>query len=81
MKTVKVSGKGQISIPKDIRISIGIDKGDELVIVQSGDKIMIIKGSKIAEGLVDDFSDMEIYAEESLKDIWDNDEDEVWNKL
>jgi len=38
IKTVKVSEKGQIAIPKDIRIDIDIEKGDELIIVQSGNK-------------------------------------------
>ena len=78
---VKVSEKGQIAIPKDIRVEIGIDKGDELVIIQSGNKIVMIKSSKVVENLLDDFSDMVTHAEESFKDIWDNDEDEIWNKL
>ena len=81
MKMVKVSEKGQIAIPKDIRVEIGIDKGDELVIIQSGNKIVMIKSSKVVENLLDDFSDMVTHAEESFKDIWDNDEDEIWNKL
>jgi len=81
IKTVKVSEKGQIAIPRDIRISIGIGKGDELIIIQSGDRIMMIKSPDVVKDLVDDFSDMMIHTEDSLKDIWDNDEDEVWNNL
>ena len=81
IKTVKVSEKGQIAIPKDIRITIGIDKGEELVVIQSGNKIMISKASDVVREIADDFSDMLIHSEENLKDLWDNNEDEIWNNL
>jgi len=42
---------------------------------------MMVKSMKVMKNLVDDFSDMTIHAEQSLKDIWDNDEDEIWNNL
>ena len=31
--------------------------------------------------MIDNFSDMTFHTKQSLKDIWDNDEDEVWNNL
>jgi len=44
IKTVKVSDKGQIAIPLDIRKINGINKGDNLIIIQEKGKILIEKG-------------------------------------
>lgn len=74
VKIIKVSDKGQISLPVDIRKSIGIDVGDELIITRSGETICL---KKVKE---DDFSDLLKLSEQSLKEIWDNKEDEIWNK-
>ncbi|PIN80961.1 AbrB/MazE/SpoVT family DNA-binding domain-containing protein [Candidatus Woesearchaeota archaeon CG10_big_fil_rev_8_21_14_0_10_34_8] len=41
IKTVKVSDKGQIAIPKDIRRAAKIKKKDTVLIIQEGDKILI----------------------------------------
>ncbi|MBS3157552.1 AbrB/MazE/SpoVT family DNA-binding domain-containing protein [Candidatus Woesearchaeota archaeon] len=77
IKTVKVSDKGQIAIPLDIRKINGINKGDNLIIIQEKGKILIEKAS---ERIKDDFSDILKISEKSLKEVWDNKEDEVWNQ-
>ena len=79
IKTIKVSEKGQISIPLKIRESIGIYRGDELVLVQDGEKILIEKSEKISKQIKDDFKDIPYYNEKSLKEIWDNVEDDIWS--
>ncbi len=42
---------------------------------------MSVKILKNKENLVDNFSDMEIHAEESLRDIWDNKRDKIWGSI
>lgn len=78
IKTVKVSNKGQISIPASIRDKIGIDKGDELILFETEGKILIEKVNKISESIKDDFKDILKYNENSLKEVWDNNEDDIW---
>ena len=78
IKTVKVSDKGQIAIPLDIRKINGINKGDNLIIIQENGRILIEKAS---EKMKDEFSDLLKYSESIAKDLWDNEEDEIWNKL
>ena len=43
IKTIRVSEKGQIAIPIEIRERLKIEYGDELVIVQNAEKLLIEK--------------------------------------
>lgn len=79
-KTVKVTDKGQISIPTNIRQLAGIEKGDELLIVFKGNKLLIEKVEIIEKQILDNFKDVLKMSEETLKKIWDNEKDEIWNK-
>lgn len=79
IKTIKVSGKGQISIPQIIREKAGINKGDELIIIQTKGKILLEKSQKISKQIKEDFKDIIVFSEQSLKDVWDNKEDEIWS--
>ncbi len=74
-KIVKVSDKGQISIPTSMRKNAGINKGDELLVIRSGRAIVIEKIKK------SDFSDLLKNSEKVAKKFWDNPEDEVWDNV
>ncbi|MEK6889289.1 MAG: AbrB/MazE/SpoVT family DNA-binding domain-containing protein [Nanoarchaeota archaeon] len=79
MKTIKVSEKGQIAIPQAIRDSLGISQGDELVMIEIDNKILLEKSKKVEQKLQDDFKDILKFNEQSLKEVWDNSSDEIWN--
>jgi len=79
IKTVKVSNKGQISIPINIRELAGINKGDELLIVENNGKILLEKFDLLTNKFKDDFMDILKVSENSLAEVWDNDKDEIWN--
>lgn len=78
IKTVRVSEKGQIAIPISMRENIGIEQGDELLLVESEGKILIEKADKVSQSMKDDFEDILKYNEDSLKEVWDNKEDDIW---
>jgi len=78
IKTVRVSDKGQIAIPTSMRENVGIDRGDELLLVESEGKILIEKASKFSKYMKEDFKDILKYSEESLKEVWENEEDNIW---
>ena len=80
MKTIKVSDKGQISIPQLMRETLGIKRGDELVVIQIDNKILLEKSQKIEERMRDDFKDILKFSEKSLKEVWDNKSDDIWNR-
>ncbi len=80
IKTVKVSQKGQIAIPSEMQRDLGIKKGDELVLIRKGNKILLEKAEKVARRLEGEFADVSAISEHSLKKIWLNKKDEVWNQ-
>jgi AbrB family looped-hinge helix DNA binding protein len=80
VKTVKVSDKGQIAIPQSIRERMGIQKGDELVLFQVDEKILLEKSARVSEKVEDDFKDMLEFSEQSLKSVWNNKQDRIWNR-
>ncbi len=80
IKTIKVSDKGQISIPKDMRENAGILLGDELVIIQNDGKILIEKPEAFSEKIEDDFKDITKFSENSLKEFWSSKEDDIWSE-
>lgn len=80
LKTVKVSQKGQIVIPTSIQRELKIKKGDELILVKKGRKIMLEKPEKFAKEFKDEFKDLLKLSEHTMKKLWANKEDEIWNE-
>lgn len=80
IKTIKVSEKGQIAIPQQIRENLGIEQGDDLVLIQLDNKILLQKTQNLEKDLKDDFKDILRFSELFLKEVWDNEVDEVWNQ-
>jgi len=78
VKTVKVSDKGQIAIPTEIRELTGISKGDTLIMIQENGKILLERESK---KLKEDFSDLLKHSEAAAEQLWRNKEDEIWDKI
>lgn len=79
-KKVKVSDKGQISIPVDIQRQVGIKRGDELLLIRKGRKIVLEKSDRLAEMLEDDLADVRDVTEASLRQIWLRKEEDIWNQ-
>jgi len=80
IKTLRVSDKGQISIPNSIRQKLGIQRGDNLILFEIEGKLLIEKQQRISEKMKDDFKDVLHFSEQSLKEVWDNPEDEIWSQ-
>ncbi|MAG78215.1 hypothetical protein CL616_02500 [archaeon] len=76
LKTVKVSEKGQIAIPREIRKEMEIKKGDQLIIIENKGKMIVEKVSNKFDKL-DDFHKMGLI---SLRDVWDNEEDDIFEE-
>jgi len=73
IKIIKVTDKGQISLPVGMRESLRINQGDELIVTENKDSVIIKKLKK------EDFSDLLKHSEKVAKKLWNNKEDEIWN--
>ncbi len=75
VKIIKVTDKGQISLPIGMRQSLNIKQGDDLIVTKTSDSVIIKKVKR------DDFRDLLKHSERVAKKLWDNKEDEVWNNV
>jgi AbrB family looped-hinge helix DNA binding protein len=80
IKTLRVSDKGQISIPNSVRQKLGIQRGDNLILFEIEGKILLEKQQKVSEKMKDEFKDVLHFSEQSLKEVWDNPGDEIWSQ-
>jgi AbrB family looped-hinge helix DNA binding protein len=79
LKIVTISQKGQITIPRNLQRKMGIKKGDRFILVARGDNIMLKKSPAIIKSIEDDFSDIIATSEHSLRKLWLNKEDDIWD--
>lgn len=59
---------------------MGIKKGDKLLLIQKGNKIVLEKSDEIVKKLEDEFKDIKETFEHSLKKLWLNRPDDVWDQ-
>ncbi len=79
-KKVKVSDKGQISLPVEIQREAGIKKGDELLLIRKGHRIVLEKPQRIVEVLEDEFADLQEISESSLRRLWLSKKEDIWDR-
>lgn len=81
VKTVKISEKGQIAIPRDMRAIAGLERGDELLIIEEKGKIMIEKVHKLSEHTKKEFNELLKHSEKVAEKLWSSKEDDIWDTL
>lgn len=81
LKIIKVTDKGQITIPREIQTLLEIRKGDRLILATKDKKLLIQKASNLEKKIDDDFKDLLKLSEKTAKNLWDNKYDETWNKV
>lgn len=83
IETVKVSSRGQIVIPENIREDVGIEEGTKLVMIEENGTITLKKEEQFLKELKwqKEKTGWLALAEKSMEKIWDNKkDDETWNK-
>ena len=79
-RSIKVSAKGRITLPSDMQKEMGIKKGDEIILVRKGEKIILEKSERITNSLKNEFVDIKSLSEQSLRKLWLNKDDEIWKQ-
>ncbi len=80
IKTIKLSAKGQLCIPQEMREEVGFKEGEKLILIAKDKEIIIKKSKNLLEDLDMEGFETMLMSEEVLKEEWDNEYDERWNK-
>ena len=81
VKTVKITSKGQIAIPKDIRELEGFEEGEKIAILAYSDHLELRPLGKIKKLLKGSVATA-ILSEKSLAKDWEGyEEDNAWKDL
>lgn len=85
MEIAKITSRGQITIPIDIRKKLGLKEGDKVIFIEEGDNIIFANAAKIAfknmqqafEGEAErlglkDEQDVVNMVDEIRQEMWDN---------
>lgn len=81
LTTVKVSEKGQIAIPADIREHAGIKKGDTLLLIHEDHNLLLQKVEHAAQDTKDEFEHLLKHSEDVAKKFWGTKADDVWDTV
>jgi len=76
-----MSSKGQIVIPKEVRKRHRLGRNTNLVLLESGDALVLFKKADMEGILEGGFGPLQGASEEALKELWDNPEDNVWDRV
>ncbi|HLD34183.1 MAG TPA: AbrB/MazE/SpoVT family DNA-binding domain-containing protein [Candidatus Nanoarchaeia archaeon] len=81
IETIKVSSRGQIVIPEQVRKDLHIHEGTKLILVEQGNKLILEKESDFMKSISKDVEQTGwlMLAEKSLMKDWEG-EDDVWSK-
>ena len=85
MELARLSSKGQITIPVEIRKKLNLKEGDKILFVEEGDKIIVVNSSMIAlreiqETMKGEAKKQGIESEEDAYKLAEDIRREIWNE-
>lgn len=80
VKTVKVSSKGQITLPAEALRALKVRKGAEFVLIQQGERLVLLRAEDVGKRLVDELGGWEALAAPAFEELWGTEADEVWDE-
>ena len=81
VKTVKLSSKGQLTLPAEVVRALRARRGSEFLLVQDGARVVLTPAADAGRRIVDDLKGMEALAGPAFSELWDNPADEAWNEV
>ncbi len=76
-RTVKMTGKGQIVVPKEMRDSLGLKRNSTILLIQKDEDILMKKPESI-EAMVEDFPELRAATERIFGEVWKDEDDKLW---
>ena len=80
VRTIRVSSKGQFTIPVDVLRALNLRKGAELLLVQDGKSVVLVPAGVVGQRVIEELGGWEHLAAPAFEELWSNEADEVWNE-
>jgi AbrB family looped-hinge helix DNA binding protein len=85
MEVAKITSRGQITIPIDIRKKLGVKEGDKVIFIEDGSRIVVANAAKIAftnmrAAFVGEAERLGIKDEKDVVAIVDEVREEMWEE-
>ena len=85
MEIAKITSRGQITIPIDIRKRLGVKEGDKVIFIEDGNKIVVANAAKIAfanmrSAFSAEAEQVGIKDEQDVLNLVDEVREEIWKK-
>ncbi len=77
----RMSSKGQIVIPKEVRRKHKLDRDTDLVLQEEGDILVLRKKQEVDKALREQFYPLLQASERNLSELWSNPKDDVWDDV
>lgn len=81
VRTVRLSSKGQLSIPAEALAALRAKRGTEFLLIQEGERLVLVKAETVAKQAVQELGGWEALAAPAFAELWDNPEDEAWDAV
>jgi len=85
MELARITSKGQITIPKEIRDKLNLKEGDKVIFIEEGERIIFTTSSMVAlreiqEGMNGEAEKQGIESEEDVNELVKGIRKEMWEK-
>lgn len=85
MEVAKITSRGQITIPKDIRKKLGVKEGDKVIFFEEGSRIVVENAGKVAfanlrEAFAGEAERLGLKDEKDVAALVDEIRKELWEK-
>lgn len=66
-------------MPVDALRALNATKGTEFLLLQEGDRIVLVKAEEAGRAIVDDLGGWAALAAPAFEEMWGSEEDEIWD--
>jgi len=85
MEVAKITSRGQVTIPIDIRKKLGVKEGDKIIFIEDDNKIIVANAAKIAfvhmkMAFTNEAERMGIVNEQDVVTLVDEVREEMWKE-
>ena len=86
MEVAKITSRGQVTIPIDIRKKLGVKEGDKIVFLEDGSRIFVVNAAKIAftnmqKAFAGEAERLGLKNEQDVVALVDEVREEMWKEL